>query len=153
MTITVAGLAGRAGVSADTVRYYERIGLLEAAPRNSSGYRIYDEAAVERIRFVRSGQRLGLRLDEVRELLEIRDRGLCPCGHADELIERRITGLDDEIVHLTKMRDELQTMVSARAVGGSCVQTLMHSDSAPDQSAHKHAEIKTLHERGARHGK
>lgn len=133
MTLTVAGLAGRTGISTDTVRYYEKIGLLDEAPRNSSGYRIYDDVAVERVRFVRVGQRLGLRLEEIRELLEIRDRGLCPCGHADELVALRIAGLDEEIAHLTAMRHELQALVDARAADGSCVQTLVEIEPKGDR--------------------
>ncbi len=125
MPLTVAKLAGSADISTDTVRYYEKIGLLKEAPRNSSGYRVYDDSAVERLRFVRGGQRLGLKLAEIRELLEIRDDGLCPCGHADDLLAQRIAGLDEEIAQLSAMRDELQAIAESRADDGDCVQTFV----------------------------
>ncbi|CAN5740160.1 N/A [soil metagenome] len=135
MSLTVSRLAAQAGISSDTVRYYDRIGVLRPAPRTASGYRIYEVDAVERLHFVKSAQRLGLKLDEIRELLEIRDEGACPCGHADALIDRRIGELDEEIGRLTALRGELQQMVSARVAGDRCIDTLLHEDRVdPDRS-------------------
>jgi DNA-binding transcriptional MerR regulator len=71
----VASLAEEVGISADTVRYYERIGLLMAGSRTPTNHRRYDAAAVDRLRFIQGGQRLGLRLAEIRELLDLRDSG------------------------------------------------------------------------------
>ncbi|MEQ9362868.1 MAG: heavy metal-responsive transcriptional regulator [Leptospirales bacterium] len=65
-------LAQRAGVNKQTIRYYERIGLIEAAPRNESGYRVYTEAVVDRIRFIQSAKDLGFQLAEIQELLSLR---------------------------------------------------------------------------------
>ncbi|CAN5658106.1 hypothetical protein BH18ACT15_BH18ACT15_05530 [soil metagenome] len=79
MTLKVSGIAERAGVSPDAVRYYEREGLLPPAPRSASGYREYDDSTAGRIRFIKGAQAVGLRLSEIRELLEIQDRGACPC--------------------------------------------------------------------------
>ncbi len=115
MTLTVSKLASTVGLTADAVRYYERIGLLSSPPRSAAGYRLYDEDAVGRLRFVKGAQRLGLKLSEIRELLGIRDQGLCPCGHADGLLHKRIDELDDEIARLTELRDELAQMLGERA--------------------------------------
>ncbi|MGI8426241.1 MAG: MerR family DNA-binding protein [Actinomycetota bacterium] len=108
---TISKLAGELGVRTDTIRYYERIGLLPEPVRTPSNYRLYDEGAAERLRFIKSGQRLGLRLDEIRELLDIRDDGLCPCGHTSVLIRNRIAAVDEELTRLSELRSELGQMI------------------------------------------
>jgi DNA-binding transcriptional MerR regulator len=70
MALTVSALAGQVGLSADTVRYYERVGLLPEPARSAAGYRLYDQDAVGRLRLIRGAQRAGLRLREVRAELE-----------------------------------------------------------------------------------
>jgi DNA-binding transcriptional MerR regulator len=107
MALTISKLAAQVGVTADTIRFYERSGLLSAPERTASGYRVYAEEIVERVRFIRGGQHVGLRLREIRELLEVRDRGLCPCGHAETLVRHRLAELDDEIDQLAGMKGEL----------------------------------------------
>lgn len=109
--LTVSQLAERAGISADTVRYYERIGLLPAPPRSRAGYRLYAADAAERVRFIKRSQRLGLRLDAIAELLEIRDRGQCPCGHTRRLLEARLVELDAELAALAGLRSDIGRMV------------------------------------------
>jgi DNA-binding transcriptional MerR regulator len=88
MTLTVSALADRVGLSPDAIRYYERCGLLPPPARSAAGWRLYDEHAVERLRFVKGAQRVGLRLREIRELLEVVDQGQCPCGHTDALLRQ-----------------------------------------------------------------
>ncbi|MEU5692755.1 heavy metal-responsive transcriptional regulator [Actinosynnema sp. NPDC020468] len=107
----VAELAEAVGVRPDTVRYYERAGLLAPPPRTASGYRVYAQDAVERIRFVRGCQRLGLRLREIADLLAVRDTGVCPCEPAEELLTRHIAELDAELARLTALRGSLVEMV------------------------------------------
>lgn len=107
---TISELAADVGVTPATLRYYERLGMLPKPRRTASGYRDYDDGEVDRIRFIKGGQRLGLRLREIRELLEIRDRGLCPCGHTETLLRRRIEEVEADLVRLTEMRDELVRM-------------------------------------------
>src|SRR5215469_13405515 len=80
--MTVAALARAAGSTPDTVRYYERLGLLPEPPRSRAGYRSYGTDAVDRLRFIQGTQRLGLRLSDIGDLLSIRDTGTCPCGDA-----------------------------------------------------------------------
>ena len=105
--LTVSRLADHVGVSPDTVRYYERIGLLPEPDRSASGYRLYGDDAVQRLRLIKHAQRFGLRLEEVGELLEIRERGLCPCGHTRRLLERRAAELDEQITALTGLREDI----------------------------------------------
>jgi DNA-binding transcriptional MerR regulator len=98
-------------VSPHTVRYYDRVGLLKAASRTEAGYREYSEDALERLRFIQDAQRLGLRLQDIRELLEIRDRGQCPCGHTRQLVEKRLTQVRAEIRRLRDIESELDRML------------------------------------------
>lgn len=111
--LRVAELATAAGVSADTVRYYERARLLLPPRRLSNGYRTYDESTVERLRFIQGAQRLGLRLREIGDLLSVRDTGRCPCEPAGDLLGRRLVELDEEIARLAALRVELVAMVNA----------------------------------------
>ncbi len=109
--LTVSKLAEQAGTSADTVRYYERIGLLPEAERSASGYRLYGDEAVERLRFIKQAQRFGLRLEAIGELLDVRRRGLCPCGHTRRMLEDRVAELDEEMSSLARLRAGIVTMI------------------------------------------
>lgn len=111
--MTVSQLADRVSTTADTVRYYERIGLLPEPRRSASGYRLYEGADVDRLRFVKQAQTFGLALDDIRELVAVRDRGLCPCGHTRILLENRVAGIDDQISELTQLRDQIHGMLDA----------------------------------------
>jgi DNA-binding transcriptional MerR regulator len=109
----VAELAAAAGVAPDTVRYYERSGLLAAPPRTSGGYRAFPPSDVDRLRFIQGCQRLGLRLREIGELLSVRDTGECPCEPAAELLRRRIAEIDAEAARLAVLRADLVRMVDS----------------------------------------
>ena len=105
---TISSLAGSMGLRPDTLRYYERVGLLEPAGRSAAGYRLYDEACAERLRFIKALQRMGLRLGDIKELLDVRDRGNCPCrGHTEVLVERRLAEVQVEVEQLDAVRDQL----------------------------------------------
>ncbi|MEQ8834688.1 MAG: heavy metal-responsive transcriptional regulator [Miltoncostaeaceae bacterium] len=115
--LRVGELAAAAGVGNDTIRFYEREGLLPAPPRTEGGYRSYGPDAVERLRFIRGCRRLGLRLAEIRELLSIRDTGACPCGPAEEVLQRRIDEVDAELARLTELRASMDRMATLLARG------------------------------------
>lgn len=115
----VTDLAATAQVSGDTIRYYERVGLLPEPPRTASGYRTYGADAVDRLRFIQGAQRLGLRLREIGELLAVRDTGTCPCEPAEDLLARRLAEIDAEIARLTALRIEITRMVAA-IPSGTC---------------------------------
>jgi DNA-binding transcriptional MerR regulator len=74
-TLTIGKLASAADVGVDTVRFYERAGLLKKPPRSASGYRLYDAADAVRLRFIRRSKALGFSLDEIVELLKLNDGG------------------------------------------------------------------------------
>ena len=111
--LRVGELAQVVGVSPDTVRYYERAGLLPAPARTAGGYRAYDAGAVDRLRFIQGAQRLGLRLRDIADLLAIRDTGVCPCEPAEQLLHRRLAELDAEMARLSRLRTEMVAMVEA----------------------------------------
>ncbi|MGY1787416.1 heavy metal-responsive transcriptional regulator [Geodermatophilus sp. SYSU D00698] len=111
--LRVAELASAAGVPTDTVRYYERVGLLPEPERTAAGYRSYDAGAVDRLHFIRGAQRLGLRLSDIRALLAVRDTGTCPCEPAEQLLRRRLDEVDAEIARLVALRTEMRAMADA----------------------------------------
>jgi DNA-binding transcriptional MerR regulator len=110
MHTTISGLARQVDVTADTIRYYERLGLLPPPSRTSTGYRLYSDSEAARLRFIKGAQRLGLRLRDIAELLEIKDRGGCPCGHTREVVQRRVEEIDTELVRLRALRRDLVEM-------------------------------------------
>ncbi len=127
-SLTVSKLADQVGVSPDTVRYYERIGLLPEPDRSASGYRLYGDEAVQRLRLIKHAQRFGLRLEEVGELLQIRERGLCPCGHTRTLLERRMADLDEQIAALTGLKEDIAKLLDEAgpsAGPSSCTSSLL----------------------------
>lgn len=109
--LLVAELASAAGVGPDTIRYYERAGLLEPPPRTAGGYRRFPPRTVERLRFIQGCQRLGLRLRDIADLLSIRDTGVCPCEPAETLLRRRLAEVDTELARLTTLRADLGRML------------------------------------------
>jgi MerR family copper efflux transcriptional regulator len=110
MAMKIGELAERAGTSVKTIRYYDRVGVLCPQQRSGSGYRLYGEDALDRYRFVRAAQAVGLRLGEIRQIIALRDRGEAPCGFVVELIGRRASELDARIAELVALRDELRRL-------------------------------------------
>jgi DNA-binding transcriptional MerR regulator len=113
--ITIGRLARQAGVTADSIRYYERSGLLPSPQRTAAGYRLYGEDALCRLRFIKGGQRLGLRLEEIRDLLRLTDRGRCPCGRIGDLVRRRLGEVEAELARLKALRTDLAAAVARYA--------------------------------------
>src|SRR5271170_5341517 len=119
--LSVGQLAARAEVRADTIRYYERAGLLPEPRRTDGDHRRYGAADVDRLLFIRGAQRLGLRLAEIRELLVVRETGDCPCGPAEVLLREHVAEIDREIARLAALRAELSAMIAglSGAVGST----------------------------------
>jgi len=103
-------LAKKVGVNPKTIRYYEEIGLLPPAPRTKSGYRDYTERDAERLEFVRSAKVLGVALDEIKEVLAFRDRGVSPCPYVLELIKAKVAEIESRIRGLRMMARELKRL-------------------------------------------
>lgn len=115
--LTVGQLAARAAVRTDTIRYYEREGLLPVPRRTDGEHRRYGAADLDRLLFIRGAQRLGLRLAEIRELLAVRDAGACPCEPAEALLRRHVAEIGTEIKRLAALRSELVAMLATMPEG------------------------------------
>lgn len=111
----IGELAERTGISTKTARYYESIGLLPEPDRTPAGYRDYDAAAVDRVRFVRDAQATGLTLSEIASVLELKDAGSTSCRHTGELLQRHLADLDQQIARLQSARTELAAMAARAA--------------------------------------
>lgn len=104
-------LAELAGVSADTLRHYERMKLL-AAPRRSSGnYRLYPPEALERVRLIRRALAVGFSIRELARILRVRDAGGAPCKQVKRLLEEKLVELEVQLTELAVMRDHLRGLL------------------------------------------
>ena len=111
--LTIGQLAQRAGVHLDTVRYYERRGLLPRPPRSRSGYRQYTPDAVRRLRFIKGAQSLGLTLDEVGDLVALRVQRARGCGAVEREARSVLTRVEARIADLERLRNELRNLLAA----------------------------------------
>jgi MerR family copper efflux transcriptional regulator len=112
-SLTIGAVAKRVGVGIDTIRYYEREGLLPEPARRASGYRHYDESAMAQLRFIRRAKNLGFTLEEIRELLTMsadRARGV---KAVKQRAQKRLAALDTRIAELQRVRDGLAQLVEA----------------------------------------
>ena len=110
----IGEIAGRAGMPAKTIRFWEDQGLLPPPGRTPAGYRDYDPAVLDRLAFIRHAQAAGLTLAAIRQVLAIRDSGQPPCTHVTDLIARRLAEVDARVAELTRTRDQL-VVLAARA--------------------------------------
>ncbi len=108
----IGEIAEQAGLSTKALRYYERVGLIEEPARTPSGYRDYAGSVLDRLRFIRSAQALGLTLGEIKGVIAFREQGSPPCGHVLDLIEARATDLDRRIAELRRLRDDLRALAA-----------------------------------------
>ena len=106
-TFTIREAAARSGVSADTIRYYERVGILPKPPRSDAGYRRYSDTSVARIAFVRSAARFGFPLKELAGFLRARDKGQPPCRSVKAAADRLLRDMDRQIAELVAARAEM----------------------------------------------
>jgi DNA-binding transcriptional MerR regulator len=109
----IGDLASRAGVNPKTVRYYEEIGLMPPPERRPSGHRLYGGEDLERMRFIRSAQRLGITLDDIREILALRERGSRPCAYVRDVLRREVADIEQRIADMARLRDELMELERA----------------------------------------
>lgn len=106
----IGELARELEVNPRTLRFYETVGVLPEPDRTAAGYRDYDEDALERVRFIKSAQRLGLALDDIREILAFKERGELPCTYVLSVIDKETDALDRKIAEMEVLRDELRTL-------------------------------------------
>lgn len=102
--------AARAGVEASAIRFYEQAGVLPAPERTASGYRDYTLDEVDLIRFVRRARSLGIPLEDVRQIVELRTRGEAPCGVVRRVMAREAAAIESRIRELEELRAELERL-------------------------------------------
>ncbi len=103
-------VASRAGVTVQTLRYYERRGILPEPERSGAGYRAYDAQAVRTVRFVKGAQRLGFSLEEIDSLLELANGGPRNCDAAKAMASEKVAQLEAKIASLAAMAASLQQL-------------------------------------------
>ncbi len=119
--LTTAKLAREGGVNVETVRYYEKHGLLPKPPRTHSGYRIFSGETVGRLRFIRRAQQLGFTLNEIRELLNIRVKPGSSCADVRAKAQAKLGDVDAKIRHLRAIRQALQQITASCSGAGPAV--------------------------------
>jgi DNA-binding transcriptional MerR regulator len=104
-------LARQIGVSTDTLRHYERLGLLAIPPRTSGGYRNYPPQALERASLIRRALSVGLSLSDMKTILKIRDQGGIPCQRVRNMADAKLCQLEQQIKDLLAMREQLRRVL------------------------------------------
>lgn len=111
-----AALARRTGCNLETIRYYEKIGMMPDPPRTAAGYRVYDEGHVSRLRFILRARELGFSLDEIRGLLTLVDRGTQTCAEVKARTEHHLSDVRAKIADLRRIETVL-ARTAARCSG------------------------------------
>lgn len=111
ISFTIGQVAKQAGVGVETIRYYEREGLLEQAKRKASGYRQFDERVIDRLRFIRRAKELGFTLKEIKELIHMQVDPTITCVDVKSRAEIKIIDIENRIRSLQKMKKALVKLV------------------------------------------
>lgn len=109
--LKIGEVARRTGIGIETLRFYERSGLLKPPARTMSGYRVYDDEAMERLDFIKRAQTLGFTLDEIRQIINESAGGVSPCADVRSIMKRRLKELDERMAVMKRYRDELAEML------------------------------------------
>ena len=106
----IGELGQAVGLPSETIRFYERRGLLPPPTRAGNGYRSYDDSAVGRVQFIRTAQAAGLSLVEIRGVVELRDQGQAPCSHVAQLIDDKLAEVQRRLRELEALQEELEQL-------------------------------------------
>ena len=110
----IGDIAKKFGLNPRTIRYYEAIGILPKPIRSESGYRVYSEETIERLEFILKAKTLGLKLDEIREILLLHEKGEVPCECTKEFIRNKVSEIDEKITSLTELKTKLQKLLKLK---------------------------------------
>ena len=110
-TFSIGASARATGTKIETIRYYERIGLLPQPARTGGNYRAYAQLHLDRLSFIRRGRDLGFSLDEVRELLRLSDDRERSCGEIDQIARGHLAEVERKLADLTMLRGELRQLI------------------------------------------
>lgn len=113
--LTIGALGRASGVNLETIRFYERSGLLPQPQRSTAGYRHYQEMDVRRLRFIRRGRELGFSLEEIRSLLDLAAHPDSPCASADQMVREHLETIAARIRDLQNMQAELNKIAGCQS--------------------------------------
>jgi len=118
----ISDAAAASGCHLETIRYYERLGLVPAPTRTGNGYRVYNQTEVDRLRFINRGRELGFGLDEIRSLLSLGDNPAMSCSDVDAIARTHLTDIQRRIAELRLVATELERVMAQCAGGqrGTC---------------------------------
>src|SRR5438445_11030116 len=108
--LTIGRLGTLADIEPKTLRYYDRVGLVRPTKRTPSGYRVYGEDSVERLRFIRRAKALRMSLADIRRILAVRDEGAAPCQHVLALLGQNLVAVEAQIAQLARLRIDLRRL-------------------------------------------
>ena len=149
---SIGDLATRSGTKVETIRYYEKLGLMPKASRTAGNHRAYTRAHTDRLAFIRHGRELGFPLDSVRALLTLADDRERPCAEVDAIARKHLTAVRDRIGLLRTREAELSRMLDrcgrgqvaeCRVIEVLADQTHVHCLS-PEHSGHRLRDVPTL---------
>ena len=109
--LLIGEVAAQSGASRKALRLYEAAGILPAPRRTPSGYRVYERQTLSLLGFVHRAQRLGFTLEEIKEIVAIRQAGHRPCAHVRELVRQKAEQLDQTLADLTQLRQGLRALL------------------------------------------
>lgn len=139
MNMPIGRLAKSTDVKVTTIRFYEQIGLLPEPSRTQSDRRVYDEASVRRLAFIKHARQLGFSVDAIRDLLDLADHPERACEAANTIAQEQLQAVEAKIAQLEALRVELGRMVSARCSGPAAQCRVIESLSNHDLCAQDHA--------------
>ena len=113
LELRVGSIAKEAGVGVQTLHYYERIGLLPKPTRSEANYRLYSPDALRRVRFIKKAQALGFKLEEIKQILDLKSHGRAPCRKVTELGEHHLREIDARIAQLRTYRRAVSVSLSS----------------------------------------
>ncbi|WP_236739115.1 heavy metal-responsive transcriptional regulator [[Phormidium ambiguum] IAM M-71] len=108
----IGSVAKQSGVPIKTIRYYEELGLLKALGRTEGGYRLFSSDVLTRLKFIKRAQSLGLSLLEIKEFLEVHEKGNLPCDHIKVKLEDKVAAIEQQIRDLQILKQELEGLLS-----------------------------------------
>src|SRR4030042_4412793 len=110
----IGDIAKRCGLNPRTIRYYEMIGILPKARRTESGYRMYSDETINRLEFILKAKTLGLKLDEIKEIINLYEKGEIPCECTRTIIRSKVKEIDEKISNLTELKIRLTNLLKLK---------------------------------------
>lgn len=120
MEYTIGAVAARTGIKVPTIRYYEEIGLLPSPARTESNRRLYGDAEIGKLNFIRHSRELGFEIDDIRELLSMAAEPQASCHQADSIARSHLSKIDRRIASLQALKGELSRMIDECGHGRIC---------------------------------